>query len=126
MKKWWLVLLMTLGMAFAADVVWQKDFDSAMKIAKKEHRMVMVFVEGEHCRWCKKMRYRTLSDALVVKKLAAFVNVRVDRTDRKVMSKLPQIEGVPTIFFLSSEGKIVRKVTGYYPAGDFLSFLYAF
>ncbi len=114
------MLLLTL--LSAGDIVWQKDLESALSLAEKEHRLVMVMVEGEHCRWCKKMRYRTLDDARVVQKLSSYVNVRVDENDRTAMKLLPAIRGVPTIFFLSPDRKLLQKVEGYYAADDFLSF----
>lgn len=33
---------------FALD--WVKDIDTALEIVKKEHKTVMLLVEGEHCR----------------------------------------------------------------------------
>jgi uncharacterized protein YyaL (SSP411 family) len=109
-------------MLFAGDIVWQKDLAHAFEVAKKENRLLMVFVEGEHCRWCKKMRYRTLDDERVIEKLGHYVNVRVDEADKEAMKELPAIQGVPTIFFLYPNKELVETAMGYYKADDFLSF----
>ena len=118
--------LMMLSVISADDIVWQSDLESARKLAKKEHRLMMIMVEGEHCRWCKKMRYRTLGDEKVIAKLASFVNVRVDQEDTKATALLPKIEGVPTIFFMSPDQKVLETAMGYYDVDDFLSFFVSF
>ena len=109
----------------AGDILWQKDLQHAFETARKENRLLMVMVEGEHCRWCKKMRYRTLDDEKVSRKLENFVNVRVDEADKKSMKVLPPVKGVPTIFFLYPDGKVIETATGYYGVDDFLSFFKA-
>ncbi len=106
----------------ASDIVWQKDLAQALQQARQEHKLVMVMVEGKHCRWCKKMRYRTLSNESVTQKLSSYINVRVDEQDKKAMSMLPSIRGVPTIFFLYPDKKVIESVEGYYNVEDFLSF----
>jgi thioredoxin-related protein len=86
-KKIILSIFLLTGAVFALD--WVKDIDTALEIAKKEHKVVMVMVEGEHCRWCKKMKGRTLSDDTVEKRLEKFVVVKVMREDGNAMAKLP-------------------------------------
>jgi uncharacterized protein YyaL (SSP411 family) len=119
-----LILLAVLfgHLLFAVDIVWQKDLQHAFEVAQRENRLLMVFVEGEHCRWCKKMRYRTLEDERVVRKLSRFVNVRVDEADKEAMKDLPAIQGVPTIFFLYPNKEVIETAMGYYRTDDFLSF----
>ncbi|BAF71450.1 thioredoxin family protein [Sulfurovum sp. NBC37-1] len=123
MKK---ILLFSILMMFTqlfADIDWQKDLSSAFAKAAKEHKVVMVMVEGEHCKWCKKMRYRTLGDEGVEKKLSNYVTVRVMEEDEKAVKTLPEIDGVPTIFFMNADKEVIQKLVGYYDVDDFLSFI---
>jgi uncharacterized protein YyaL (SSP411 family) len=106
-----------------ADIAWQKDVPTAIELAKKEHKPLMVFVEGENCRWCKKMKHRVLSDENVEKRLQAFVCVKVMREDTSAVKDLPVIEGVPSIFFMTADQKILESVLGYYNVDDFISFI---
>jgi len=92
---------------------WVKDLDTAFALAKKEHKDVMVLVEGETCRWCKKFKHRTLTDETVEKRLEKFILVKVMREDASVMSMLPPVEGVPTIFFMTEDRKLIKDVLGY-------------
>ena len=100
---------------------WEKDMDTALAVAQKEHKNVMVMVEGEHCRWCKKMKARTLLDEGVEKRLSKYVVVKVMRENGDAMAKLPPVEGVPTIFFMKENKAIIEEVMGYYNVEDFIS-----
>ena len=106
---------------FALD--WEKDIDSALATAQKEHKNIMVMVEGEYCRWCKKMKARTLLDEGVEKRLSSYVVVKVMREDGTAMSKLPPVEGVPTIFFMKENKAVIEEIMGYYNVEDFISYI---
>jgi thioredoxin-related protein len=103
--------------------VWQKDITTAFEKAQKENKVVMVVVEGEHCRWCKKMKHRTLSDDSVLERLEPYIIVKVMREDTEDVKDLPAINGVPTIFFLKANKKTIETVVGYYNIVDFTSFI---
>lgn len=105
------------------SIEWAKDIDSAFALAKKEHKIVMVLVEGENCRWCKKLKHRTLSDESVEKRLEKYVTVKVMREDKTAMSVLPPIEGVPTIFFMNENRSVLKEILGYADAEDFISYI---
>ena len=109
------------GALLALD--WVKDIDTAVEIAKKEHKNIMVMVEGEHCRWCKKMKGRTLTDDSVETRLKKFVVVKVMREDGSAMAQLPPVEGVPTIFFMKEDKAIIEDIIGYFNVEDFISYI---
>ena len=121
MKKLLLSIFILSGTLLAVD--WVKDIDTALELAKKEHKNVMVMVEGEHCRWCKKMKNQTLTNDAVKKRLENFVVVKVMREDGNAMAKLPPVEGVPTIFFMKDNKAIIEEVVGYFNVEDFISYI---
>jgi len=121
MKKIVLSIFLLSGALFALD--WVKDINIAFEIAKKEHKNIMVMVEGENCRWCTKMKGRTLSDDAVEKRLEKFVIVKVMREDSNVMAKLPPVKGVPTIFFMKEDKTILEEIIGYFNVEDFISYI---
>ena len=128
MQKFLLGILLLAGVLFsttifANELVWQKDIATAFEKAKKENKVVMVMVEGKHCRWCKKMKHRTLSDDSVVKRLESYIIVKVMREDADSVKDLPQINGVPTIFFIKANKKVLKNVVGYYDVYDFTSYI---
>jgi len=102
---------------------WMKDVNSAFALAQKEQKNVMVLVEGENCRWCKKMKYRTLQDEEVEKRLEKFVLLKVMREDSAAMSLLPSVKGVPTIFFMKADKAVAQEIIGFFDAEDFISYI---
>ena len=114
-------LFMLSSILFALE--WEKDLDTALKTAQKEHKNIMVMVESTHCRWCKKMKNRTLSDETIEKRLKQFVLVKVMKSDGNAMAKLPPVKGVPTIFFMKEDKEILEDVVGYFNVLDFNSYI---
>ena len=102
---------------------WTKDVQTAFTVAQKEHKSIMVFVESENCRWCKKMKYRTFSDEGVQKRLEAFVVVKVMSEDTTAMKLLPPIKGAPTTFFMKENKQVLQEVLGYFDAEDFIAYI---
>ncbi len=121
MNKIVLGLILLSSMLFSVE--WVKDVDTAFTLAKKEHKNIMVLVEGENCRWCKKMKHRTLSDETVEKRLEKFVVVKVMREDSSAMSVLPQVKGIPTIFFMKDNKAVQEEILGYLDVEDFISYI---
>ena len=111
MNKIVLGLLLLSSTLFSIE--WVKDLDTAFTLAQKEHKDVMILVEGENCRWCKKFKHRTLSDEEIEKRLEKFVTVKVMREDPSAVSALPQIEGVPTVFFMKENKTVTETILGY-------------
>jgi thioredoxin-related protein len=122
-KKLFVAVLILLFTQLSADVVWQKDFSQALELAKKEQKVLMLFVESKSCRWCKKMKSRTLSNEMVIKRLKSYISVKVMRDDIDVLRDLPAINGVPTIFFMTVDKRVLEKVVGYFNVEDFLSYI---
>ena len=113
----------SLGTLFAGDLNWEKDLKSAFATAAKENKPLMVLVEGKHCRWCKKMKSKTLSNDSVSKRLQDFVLAKADKDDSETWMELPEVKFVPTIFFMTPERKVVERVTGYFNVEDFHSWI---
>jgi len=107
----------------AEEITWTEDINTAFDLAKKEQRTVMVFVEGKNCRWCVKMKERTLGDENVQKKLQSYITVKVMREDEDAVKDLPIIHGVPSIFFMTPEKEVIESVVGYFNVEDFLSYI---
>jgi thioredoxin-related protein len=121
MNKIIMGMVLLTGTIFSLE--WTKDVQTAFVLAQKEHKSVMVFVESENCRWCKKMKYRTFSDEVVQKRLQAFVVSKVMIEDASAMKLLPSIKGAPTIFFLNENKEILEEVLGYFDAEDFIAYI---
>lgn len=118
-----IVLGVVLLSSLLFSVEWSKDLETAFAVAKKEHKNIMVLVESENCRWCKKLKHRTLADETVEKRLEKFVTVKVMREDAFAMSELPEVKGVPTIFFMNEDKVISDEILGYVDVEDIIYYI---
>lgn len=110
--------------AVAVEFSWQENLKKAFDKAEDADKRIMVMVEGENCRWCKKMLHRTIGDDEVQKKLAQkYVSVKVQREDLETMKHLPEVRGVPTIFFMDKDKNLIEEVIGYFDVLDFSAYL---
>ncbi|EFK97324.1 protein disulfide-isomerase, thioredoxin [sediment metagenome] len=116
MKK--LLIIIALGMSLLnAELVWQNDLNKATVIAKKNKQNIFVLVESNHCRWCKLLKKTTLNDPKIQTKLNKFILVKTMREDSAKYS-LPPIIGVPTMFIMTPDRKIIEQGVGYLETED--------
>ncbi len=123
MKRVLFLLLASSALIFADGLNWRATLGDAISVAKKQDKMIMVFVESNYCRWCKKMKNRTFINPNVVQRLLQIEVVKVKRDDYDTLQDFPSIRGVPTIFFITPDKKIVGQIVGYVDPVDFLSYL---
>ena len=123
MKKSLFFLFVSVMLLFGAEPKWRSTLNEALAVAKVQDRIVMVFVESSYCKWCKKMKNRTFVNPKVLKRLSHLETFKVMRDDHKTLQEFPYVRGVPTIFFVTPDKKIIGRIVGYVDAGDFLSYL---
>jgi len=116
-----------LGILFLSSTIfsldWVKDIDTALAVAQKENKNVMVFVESPYCKWCKKMKDHTFSDESVEKRLEKYVVVTVMKNDSKAMVNLPHVKGVPATFFMNANKKVIESAIGYLTVEEFILYI---
>ena len=117
-----LLPVLLLSQLHSVELQWQKDLATAFEKASKEHKPLMVLVETDNCRWCKKMKYNILQDVGISKRLQEFVIVKVHR-DRVKSEHIPYAKFVPTIYFMDHNKKILERVVGYFSLSDFHSWI---
>jgi len=111
MQKVILGLLFLSTTLFSLD--WVNGLEAAFKQAKQEKKTVMVLVESNSCGWCKKMKERTLSEDDIQARLNGFVVVKVMSSNPQARAILPQLRGVPSIFFMNEDKTLLASVIGY-------------
>ncbi len=98
-------------------------FESALKKAKLEDKIIMIKATSKFCHFCKKMDHEVLSVDEIVKKLKKdFVSVSVD----VYKSSLPmglEYKVTPTYFFVNSNKKVLKVIPGALDKDDFLTIL---
>jgi len=107
------------------DIDWADSYQEALNLAKAENKNVMVLITSKRCKWCKKLKRKTLSKDSIINKLNSnFISVEVTRKRDDYPYKTLRARAVPTTYFLTPEGKtIMRPVIGYWNPSNYLSYL---
>ncbi len=108
--------------AAPASIRWEKGFDDALRKARRAGKPLIVDFWADWCSWCERLDETTYVDPWVVRRAQEFVAVKVDtegsRRDLEVARRY-QVSSLPTIVFLSPDGRQLGRVDGYQGPGVF-------
>ena len=103
------LLLSTLG---AEELDWEHNFDNALATAKKEHKMVYLFIGADKCKHCDRFKKQTLSNKELIEKMKKeYVLLYMSRDQHEIPDGFEKY-GVPMHYFLTAEGKIIAVIQG--------------
>lgn len=124
-KKIFLLLFFIAAFALvlpqAYAINWKYNFEDALKSAKSQQKPVMIDFYTDWCGWCKKLDSDTYSDPKVRAVAEKFVCVKIDAEKESALTSKYGVQGFPTIIFLSKDGNVISKITGYLPPDKFLA-----
>jgi thioredoxin-like negative regulator of GroEL len=104
-------------------IKWEKNFEEALKKAKKAGKPIIVDFWADWCGWCHRLDRTTYADPWVARKAQDFVAVKVNtegsRKELDVALKYHVTSQLPTIVFLSPEGRQVGRLNGFQGPGQF-------
>ena len=109
---------------FAKEVNYSRDYNSALEIAKKDNKMIMLLVVADYCPWCKKFEKKTLKNQSVSKIVSRdFVAVVIDnKRDKGLYPQEYNTRLIPTVFFIDPKsGKNVHKAVVYMKKKEYIS-----
>lgn len=102
------------------SITWQSYSENAFNQAKKEHKLVLVFIQAEWCQWCKMMK-TTYQDSDIISLVNDnFVPIKVNIDTEKEIVKKFQVVHLPTNVILDSNQTILSNMSGYFTAEQFL------
>jgi thioredoxin-like negative regulator of GroEL len=124
------ILTARLGEAAAAakppadgpHVTWERSFSGALKKAKAAQKPVMIDFWAEWCGWCHELDRTTYRAPKVVALAEKFVSVKVDTEGSQAEARIAsdyRVESLPTIAFVSPEGRLILRVNGFQRADEF-------
>ena len=103
-------------------VKWEKSLDEALKKARRTGKPVIVDFWADWCDWCHRLDRTTYADPSVVRKAQDFVAVKVNaegsRKEQEIAARY-HLGTLPTIAFLSPEGRQLARVNGFQGPGQF-------
>ena len=105
-------------------LIWETDMDAAFERARKEQKNVMVMVEDVRCKWCKNIKIGALSDEKVQQKLASYILLKVQRSDKETAKRIEEFSGaIPSFYFMDPNQELYESLVGYFATDDFLHYL---
>jgi uncharacterized protein YyaL (SSP411 family) len=96
----------------AVELNWEHNYNNALATAKKEHKMVYLFIGADKCKHCERFKKQTLSNKELIKAMKEeYVLLYMSRDQHDIPDKF-ELFGVPFHYFLTPEGKIIAEVQG--------------
>jgi thioredoxin-related protein len=95
-------------------------YKEGLKEAKKNKKYIIIYFYSKRCPWCRILE-REWEESEKVKEYLTknFLLIRVDAEVEETPVIKYRIRGVPTIWFLESNGNPIGPVPGYIPVEDF-------
>lgn len=117
----------TLIPAEKTELEWKKfTIENYETSLKNNERMVIDFY-ADWCIPCKELDKLTFSDKRVVKEFGRFTIYKVDMTQNndinEQLRKRFDVIGMPTVLVIDSNGKEVKRLTGFVKADEFLGYI---
>jgi thioredoxin-related protein len=107
----------------ATEIHWYDDYNEAIEVAKKEHKLVYVFISSSHCGWCHKFEKKILQNENVKKELKKeFVAVHLINDLDDIPQKF-KTAPVPRHYFTDANKDILYDSLGYREVDTFLAFM---
>jgi thiol:disulfide interchange protein len=97
--------------------------DEALASAAKENKPLVLDFHALWCAPCQRMEREVFPDSRVARKLKEVVFVRIDTDAEPELSQKLGVIGLPDFRFVTSDGKTVRRTTGFVNASDFAGYL---
>ena len=96
----------------AVELNWEHNFKNALTAAKKEKKLVYLFIGADRCKHCERFKKQTLSNKTLIKMMKKeYVLLYMSRDQHNIPDGFEKY-GVPMHYFLTAEGKIIAKVQG--------------
>ena len=107
-----LSILLFISTLDATELNWEHNYNNAITTAKKEKKMVYLFIGADNCRHCDRFKKQTLSNKELIEKMKKeYVLLYMSRDQHAIPDRFEKY-GVPFHYFLTSEGKIIAEVQG--------------
>ena len=103
-------------------IKWERNFEEALKKARKAGKPIVVDFWADWCGWCHRLDRTTYVDPSVVRIAQDFVAVKIDTEgSRKELDVAIRyhVTSLPTIVFLSPEGRQIYRLNGFQGPGQF-------
>jgi len=94
------------------ELNWEHNYKNALTTAKKENKMVYLFIGADVCSHCDRFKKETLSNKELIETMKKDYVLLYMSRDRHDIPDGFEKYGVPMHYFLSSDGEIIAHVVG--------------
>ena len=91
---------------------WGHDYQAALRMAKKENKMVYLFIGADKCIHCDRFKEQTLSNEELIETMKEDYILLYMSRDRHPIPDGFEKYGVPMHYFLDADGKIIAHIVG--------------
>ena len=106
----------TPNQAFAENKLTWQTYIAGMTRAKDEKKKVLVYFRADWCQYCTVMDRDVFSNPKIIKEIQKnFIPIRVDVDKEKTIATQYQIQGLPTTWFLTQDGRRIGGIPGSFP-----------
>ncbi len=106
---------------------WENSLEQGKMAAKEQDKLIMIDTYADWCVACKELDEFTFSDSDVINELKKMVLIKLDFTEKnsenESIRKSLNVIGMPTVIFLSSDGKEITRFSGFLKKEKFMKFL---
>ncbi len=96
----------------AIELDWEHNYNNALAAAKKEHKMVYLFIGADRCVHCERFKNQTLSNKTLIKDMKEkYILLYMSRDQHNIPDGYEKY-GVPMHYFLTADGNITAVVRG--------------
>lgn len=111
-SKIFFVLFLLSSTLNAIELKWEHNYEKALATAKKEKKMVYLFIGADICKHCDRFKEQTLSNKELIERMKEkYILLYMSRDQHKIPDGFEKY-GVPFHYFLTPTGKIVAEVQG--------------
>lgn len=118
-----LIHISTANNVLSSEIKWA-SYQNGMTSAKAEGKKIFLHFYASWCGYCKTMDQKTFKDVSVIQYLNEnFIPIRVDSDQQKELTMQYQVRGLPSNWFLQTDGEKIANRPGYISPEQMIGFL---
>ena len=98
-----------------SEVGWGKNLATALKQAKREHKLVLVDFNATWCPPCKQYKSAIFPTSQFKNATKGYILVNIDADEQQQLAMKYGVSGIPDIRVLNPKGKQLGQVVGFDP-----------